>query len=205
MKDFMKILLTLSLLISLGACSSFKAKRVDADTSDDEASEITDEWVNRDTEIVIKDVIARMEKHRGFKNYIRKTGKVPAVFIAEVQNDTTEAYFPIADLNDELLNELSGSGDFRLVDNRSREALLKEITYQHGGMVDPKTVKQIGRQTGADLLIFGAVRMRPKSRSGKTIKEYSVNIYMTDLETGVEVVRTRAKLQKFSEKSKFGF
>src|SRR5690606_11917457 len=111
----------------------------------------------------------------------------------------------INDINDEFLNEISSSGDFVLVDAAARESILKEITYQNDGMVDPKTAKSIGKQTGADLLIFGNVYMEPQSRDGKTIKQYSINIRMTDIEKGVEVLRTRTKLSKFSEKSSFGW
>ena len=49
----MKSNLLISLvLLSLTAtsCGGFKAKRVDANESDEMAMEITDKWVNRDTE-----------------------------------------------------------------------------------------------------------------------------------------------------------
>jgi PBP1b-binding outer membrane lipoprotein LpoB len=121
--------------------------------------------------------------------------------VAEVQNQTAEAYFPINDLNDELLNELSMSGDFKLVDQAAREKILGEITYQNDGMVDPATAKKIGKQTGADVMIFGSIYMKPEKRSGKTLKEYSVNIRLTDIETATEFLRTRAKINKYSEKN----
>jgi penicillin-binding protein activator len=199
----------LALLISasmlLQGCGGFKAKRVSADESDEAAMEITDKWVARDTEISVKKILEQIQKHRGFKRYLRKLGRIPKVFISEVQNRTSEAYFPIEDLNDELLNEFSMSGDYVLIDAAQRDAILKEIQYQNDGMVDPTQIKTIGKQAGADLLIFGAIRMKPKSRKGKTIKEYSVNMRMTDLESGVEVLRTRSKLNKFSSKSSMGW
>ena len=201
----MKILVTALMLSMLAtSCGGFKAKRVDAAESDERALSITDNWVNQDTTQVVAEVIKQMRLHPGFSRMKARHG-VPKLFIAEVQNDTAEAYFPIGDLNDELLNELSLSGDFELVDNKARESLLKEITYQNDGMVDPKTAKKIGNQIGADILIFGNVYMKPEKRDGKTIKEYSVNLRMTDLERGTEVLRTRAKVFKYSEKSKFGW
>ncbi|EQC46673.1 hypothetical protein [Bacteriovorax sp. Seq25_V] len=196
-------LLTLTFLLS--SCGGFKAKRVSADESDELAMEITDKWVARDTEMVIKDVLKQIEKHKGFQRYLAKRSTSPKLFIAEVQNETSEPYFPIADMNDELLNEFSAAGDFILIDASARERLLKEIQYQNDGMVDPRQVKSIGKQAGADLLIFGAIRMNPKTRDGKTIKEYSVNLRMTEIETGVEVLRTRAKTQKYSEQSSSGW
>ena len=141
-----------------------------------------------------------MKAHPGFGKMKTRFG-TPKVFIAEVQNQSSEAYFPIGDLNDELLNELSVSGEFELVDQAAREKILGEITYQNDGMVDPATAKKIGKQTGADIMIFGNVYMKPEKRDGKTIKEYSVNIRMTDIEKATEVLRTRTKVFKYSEKN----
>lgn len=203
MKRTLLSLLALTFLLS--SCGGFQAKRVSADESDELAMTITDKWVARDTEMVIKDVLAQIEKHKGFQKYLAKRSSSPKLFIAEVQNETSEPYFPIADMNDELLNEFSAAGEYILIDAAAREKILKEIKYQNDGMVDPRQVKSIGKQAGADLLIFGAIRMDPKTRDGKTIKEYSINLRMTEIESGIEVLRTRAKTQKYSEQSKTGW
>lgn len=190
----------LSLAILATSCGSFKAERVDANKSDEKGLSITDNWMSADTTQAVSDVIKQMKAHPGYGKMKAKFG-TPKVFVADVQNQTSEAYFPIGDLNDELLNELSMSGEFELVDNQAREKILKEVTYQNDGMVDPATAKKIGKQTGADIMIFGNVYMKPEKRDGKTIKEYSVNIRMTNIETATEVLRTRTKVFKYSEKS----
>jgi uncharacterized protein (TIGR02722 family) len=199
---FIAPVLALSLIAT--SCGSFKAERVDANTSDEKGLAITDNWMSADTTQAISDVIKQMKAHPGFSKMKARFG-TPKVFVADVQNQTSEAYFPIGDLNDELLNELSMSGEFELVDNQARERILKEVTYQNDGMVDPATAKKIGKQTGADIMIFGNVYMKPEKRDGKTIKEYSVNMRMTDIEKATEVLRTRTKVFKYSEKSKVGW
>lgn len=196
------VVLSLSLLAT--SCGSFKAKRVDANESDEKGLAITDNWMSADTTQAVADVIRQMKAHPGFNKMKARHG-TPKVFVAEVQNQTSEAYFPIGDMNDELLNELSVSGEFELVDNQAREKILKEVTYQNDGMVDPATAKKIGKQTGADVMIFGNVYMKPEKRDGKTIKEYSVNIRMTDIEKATELLRTRTKVFKYSEKSSVGW
>lgn len=199
---FLFVTLTLATLAT--SCGSFKAERVDANTSDEKGLSITDNWMSADTTQAIADVVKQMKAHPGYGKMKAKFG-TPKVFVADVQNQTSEAYFPIGDLNDELLNELSMSGEFELVDNQAREKILKEVTYQNDGMVDPATAKKIGKQTGADIMIFGNVYMKPEKRDGRTIKEYSVNIRMTNIETATEVLRTRTKVNKYSEKSKLGW
>ena len=70
-------------------------------------------------------------------------------------------------MNDELLNEFSATGEYVLIDAAAREKILGEIQYQNDGMVDPNEAKTIGRQAGADLLVFGAIRMKAQKRKGK--------------------------------------
>ncbi len=197
------ILLGLSMLFQ--ACGSFESKRVSRDESDELASTITDKWVGRDTELAIDQMLTQLKKHRGYQRYLRNVGRPPKLFVGEVQNMTSEPYFPLDDLNDELLVELSATGDYILIDAAARENILKEITYQNDGMVNPVEAKMIGKQSGADLMIFGAVRMDPKSRDGKTIKEYTVNFRLTDIERGIEVARTRIKVNKYSEQDSSGW
>lgn len=204
----MKASLTLGVMIMsvlIASCSSFKAERVDSAKGDEKALTITDKWVLKDTETAVKDILMQIEKHKGFQRYLGDTKKKPKLFIMEVQNETSEPYFPIADMNDELLNEFSASGDYTIIDNQGRDKILKEIKYQAEGMVDSAQMVQIGKQTGADLIILGSVRMAPETRDGKTIKQYTVNMRMTNLKTSEEVLRVRAKAQKYSEQSKSGW
>ena len=199
-------LLSAVFLLTMTSCSSFQAERVDAQTSDEKALTITDEWVHKDTEKVVQELIGKMETHRGFQRYKRKYKKnVPRIFVGEIQNQTSEAYFPIQEINDELLEQFSAGGDFILIDAAKREDLLKEITYQQDGMVTAGTAKQVGKQTGADLIVFGSVYMKVAHRKGKSIRQYSVSIRMTDIENGEEVLRIRAKLSKYSKQKKLGW
>jgi hypothetical protein len=198
-------LVAMAMTLLLTGCSSFKAERVDGAKGDEKALSITDKWVMKDTEDAVKDILAQISKHKGFQRYLGETKRKPKLFIMEVQNETSEPYFPIADMNDELLNEFSASGEYTLIDNQGRDKILKEVKYQAEGMVDPAQMVQIGRQTGADIVILGAVRMNPETRDGRTIKQYSVNMRMTNLKTSEEVLRVRSKAQKYSEQAKSGW
>lgn len=201
----MKLLLASLLILNFSCSSSFKAERVSNKDSDEKSMSITDNWMSEDTRRSVKTIINQMQNHKGYKRTMSKFRGAPKVFIAEVQNNTSEAYFPIDDFNDEFLNEISASGEFVLVDNKAREKILEEVTYQNDGMVDPNTAKQIGKQLGADFMIFGNVYMKPEKRSGKTLKEYSVNLRMTNIETATEVFRVRTRVNKYSEKKSSGW
>lgn len=204
MNKFLTVLL-LSATLALQGCASFKAERLSTAEGDEKAMEITDEWLLTDTQNTVGEIMKKMDNNRGFRNYLNELGHRPKLFIAEVQNETSEAYFPIDDMNDELLTQMSETGEFRLIDAAARDRILKEIQYQNEGMVKQSDIQKIGKQTGAELLIFGAVRMNPKTFKGKTIKEYTVNMRFTDITSGEEVARMRATVSKYSKRSGLGW
>ena len=200
------LVVLVSVFVFAGCGPKIQTQRMSTSAGDAKAATVTDNWVMTDTTNAVQEVLKQMQNHKGYQRYIAGFGsKTPKLFIAEVQNNTSEAYFPIQDMNDELLNELSASGEFILIDEAARNRILKEIKYQNDGMVDPKDIKTIGKQAGADLMIFGSVNMKPEMLGGKTLKEYSVNIRLTDIKSGVEVMRTRYKISKYSERSGYGW
>ena len=190
--------------IFFSSCAKFKAERVDNQKSDDLAMEITDNWMTEDTRQAVAQIVKQMKDHPNYKKFMSRFDGQPKVFIAQMQNQTSEAYFPTNEINDEFLNVISHDGKMVLVDNQARDLILKEITYQNDGMVDPASAKKIGKQLGADALIIGTVFMRSEKRDAKRIKEYTLNVRFTDLELGIEVLRTRAQVNKFSNASDRG-
>ena len=93
------------------------------------ALEITDKWLSRDTENVVQEILAKINKHKGFQRFMRKFQDVPTVFIGEVKNLTSEPYFPINDINDEFLTEISSTGEFTLVDEAAeKEFWMKSLS-----------------------------------------------------------------------------
>lgn len=194
--------LGVSALVLVSGCGGFKAQRVDEKTVDEKAMTVTDEWVDGDTIRTIDETIAKIKEHKRFQKYLSDRGGKPLkLFVGEIKNNTSEAYFPAHDMEEALLEKISDSEVFTLIDAKQREALLKEITYQNDGMVDPAQAKKIGKQSGADALLFGTVNMDPKSRDGKTVKTYTINFRLTDLQSSEELVRTRAKINKISQQS----
>ena len=166
---FLNIYSICLVVLLLSSCApSIETKRVSLAESDELAMTITDEWIATDTVNAVKDILKQLDNHRGYQAYLAKLGRKPKLFVGEIQNQTSEAYFPIGDLNDELLNELSFSGDYVLIDAAKRDKILDEITYQNDGMVKPEDIKKIGRQSGADIIIFGDIRMKPNTLSGRT-------------------------------------
>jgi len=206
-RNEMKKIYTLSALMLLAACGpSIQTTRVNSNQSDRLAATVTDRWVARDTENAVQEFLAQMQTNRTYQRYLERIGdRTPRLFIAEVRNETGEPYFPIGDMNDELLHYFSQSGQFIMVNAAAREKIRQEIEFQGGDYTDPAQAIRLGRATAADLMIVGTVRMQSDTLGAQTVKTYTVNMQLVDIATGEDVLMTRFRTDKHARRSKFGW
>ena len=87
-------------------------------------------------------------------------GGKPAVGVAEFKNETAAGWWTGSvgwELSGMLSNELSSSGDFRIVERSKLEKVLEEQNLAASGRVRSGTGAKMGQVTGADYLVFGTV------------------------------------------------
>jgi len=84
----------------------------------------------------------------------------PAVGVAEFRNESGAAWWRGGvgwELSGMLSNELSSSGDFRVVERNKLQNVLEEQNLAASGRVAPGTGAKIGKLTGAQYLVTGTV------------------------------------------------
>ncbi|HEY0178876.1 MAG TPA: CsgG/HfaB family protein [Dokdonella sp.] len=90
---------------------------------------------------------------------VHAAGK-PAVGVAEFKNESAAGWWRGGvgwELSGMLSNELSSSGDFRVVERSRLEKVLEEQNLAASGRVRSGTGAKMGQVTGADYLVFGTV------------------------------------------------
>lgn len=161
---------------------------------------ITTRWLQNDTLRVVSSIINDIKRSKKLSRYIYDDlqGKIPIVVIGNIFNETSNYYFPAQNIRDEFSSQASTIGKFNLIGLESRDLILDEIIYQHKGNVSLETRKMVGKQLGADAIILGKVMMSEfKSRESKyLIKQYSINFWMTDIQSGMEIFRFRKTYKK---------
>ena len=88
-----------------------------------------------------------------------KGGK-PVVAVAEFKNETSAGWWRGGvgwELSGMLSNELSSSGDFKVVERAKLESVLSEQDLAASGRVRSGTGAKVGKLTGADYLVMGTV------------------------------------------------
>ena len=129
----------------------------------------------------------------------------PTIIVYRIKNMTDE-HIDTNLITDDFRTELFKSGKYRLVNEALRDTVAKEKSYQQYDDVTNETKVKRARQVGARYMLTGSLnsmtkkeprQVRPKKR---TLKYYSLNLQLTDIETGllawtdkVEVIRLSSK------------
>ncbi len=134
----------------------------------------------------------------------RQTEK-PILVVYGISNRTSE-HISTDGITDDIRMELLKSGKYSFVNETQRANIEKELNYQYSGNVDPSTRLQKAKQLGAEYMLTGTLRSIEKKQprqvrlQKKTLKYYSLNIELTNIETSliewadkVEIVRESSK------------
>jgi len=126
----------------------------------------------------------------------------PAIGVAEFKNESGAGWWRGGvgwELSGMLSNELSSSGDFRVVERAKLEKVLEEQNLAASGRIAPGTGAKIGKVTGARYLVMGTVTAYEENTSdtggglsfrgigvgGKSSEAYlAVDVRVVDTTTG---------------------
>lgn len=89
---------------------------------------------------------------------------------------------------DRLEYYLYNRSNFQIIERRMINNVLDELSLHQSGLVDPATVKQVGKMLGADAIVVGSITgyYRGKSEliTDQIKSRYEVTIKVLDVETG---------------------
>ncbi|MGQ9662829.1 MAG: penicillin-binding protein activator LpoB, partial [Kiritimatiellia bacterium] len=128
----------------------------------------------------------------------------PILVTLGIQN-RTQTHLDMKALADTIETRLLNTGKIRLVNASRRDDLLKEQGYQLAN-VTPETRVQIGKQLGARYMMTGSL-VEIEKESGREVRVskkqdvyYQLTVEITDLETGLIVLRKqRDRLRRASK------
>jgi len=129
----------------------------------------------------------------------------PVLIVYGIANRTSE-HISTSAMTDDIRQELLSTSRVRFVNKIQRENIARETSYQYGGNVAAETRIQKARQVGAKYMLTGTLRSIEKKQprqfrlKKKTLMYYSLNMELTDIQTGLiewadsaEVIREASK------------
>ena len=131
-------------------------------------------------------------------------GKRPVLFIDGIKNKTSE-HIDTESVTDTISTKLINSGKFRFIDMTKVESVKKQYDYQtSSGLVSEETSVKVGRQIGADYMLYGNISSIVK-RAKSTKDVYTkITLKLMDIESGIIEWQGEKEIRKQDNKTLFG-
>jgi len=130
----------------------------------------------------------------------------PVVYVSRIRNKTSE-HIDTEAITDKIKTAMLKSGKVRFTAiSEVNEEMIDQLRYQsESGMVDPKTRTAIGKQVGADLMLYGDIISIVKSANRKKDVYYKISLELADLKTGLIEWSEEKEIRKQAKKAVFGW
>lgn len=161
---------------------------------------VTADWGSTDIQAVADRMVNSMVRIP-----IIADGSRPVVQVSTVKNKTTE-HIDTKTISDKIRTALVRTGmvRFTAVSDANKE-MLDNLEYQSGsGVVSKKTAKSVGKQIGADYLLYGEIDSIVKQSGRTTDAYYKLTLNLVDIETGIIEWSDEKEIRKQANKSLFG-
>ena len=197
---FARVALVLGAGLLVAGCggSSMQVQRLAAD----EAVDVSGKWNDTDSRMVSEEMIGDCLSNPWIEEFMAgANGQRPVVVVGKVVNKTDEHIQPEVFVKD-LERAFLKSGRVRVVTNQQfRDQLAKEQSYQASGVVDPAKAAGIGKQLGANFLVFGTINAIKDRWEGREVVFYQTNLELHNVETSEVVWIGDKKIKKLREQS----
>ena len=118
------------------------------------------------------------------------------VFVAEFSSNAGSGY--TRRITEEIVDALVNTGEFDVLEREKLVVIAKELNFQAGALVDPSMAVEIGRMSGAQLMVTGNVIEDKSSSDSATSYGIKSTIYKYYLKVRVEVVDLQSGSKVFS-------
>jgi uncharacterized protein (TIGR02722 family) len=198
MKNFLKSLAMLSLLIGFTGCGPQAFVKGQYDDVNRE-NLLNDQWSETDMQKAVQDMVQSLINSAA----ISGAKKMPVVMVTNLQNKTSE-HIDTQSIMDMVRVELSKSGKVGFIDKEARQDISDEYSYQNSGMVSKETKKGPGGQVGADFIINGRLDSIVQEVGKDKSVYYKLTLNLTNLHTSMISWTDQKQIRKTFKKKTIG-
>lgn len=165
--------------------------------SSSQTTDLSGRWNDTDSRLVAeemtKDVINRPWLEKFARTHEKKK---PVVIVGVILNKSHEHIEPetfIKDIEREVIN----TGTVRIVENGIFREKLREERIEQQSAASPETQKKLGRELGADFMMFGTINTIVDTKKKNKVVFYQIDLQLSDLETNEVVWVGSKKIKKY--------
>lgn len=179
-------------VIVVAGCQTRKVTRVDPSTEID----LSGRWNDSDSRKVADQMIYDLFDSDSFKEYAKKTNNKPVIVVGTIRNKTSE-HIDADNFVKKFEVVIHNSGVADIVESSEFRDQLRVERLDQQEFADPATVKRMGMETGADLMLFGEISSETDVYNKRRVVNYITTLFLTDVETNKRVWYGQNEIKKY--------
>lgn len=179
------------LLTFLAGCSR-QVTRVDPSTEID----LSGRWNDTDSRKVADQMIYDLFDSERYKSYAKDKADKPAIIIGTIRNKTSE-HIDADNFVKKFEVVIHNSGVADLVESSEFRDQLRVERLDQQEFADPATVKRMGMELGADLMLFGEITSETDTYNNRRVVNYITTLFLTDIETNKRIWYGQNEIKKY--------
>lgn len=194
----LKSALFMAMAISLAGCATTRDISPDANIHYDATYDFADK----------KKIVDHLSQN--LMEFVDLNNSQPVLISYGIGNETSE-HINTAGISDDIRLALVQSGKYQLINEDQRANITTEADYQNTGAVPVSQRITKGRQLGADYVLAGTLRSIVKDQprqfrlSKKKLVHYSLNLELTNTDTGAVSWADKVEIARESSRPIFGW
>jgi penicillin-binding protein activator len=158
--------------------------------------DLSGRWNDSDSRQTAEKIISDLLKSEKFKEYSKALGKKPTLIVGIIKNKTSE-HIDAANYIKKIELAVFNSGVADLVESESFREKVREERAQQQDFSSPETVSKWGKETGANLMLFGEMTSETDVYNKRKVVNYITTLFLTDMETNKRVWYGQQEIKKF--------
>ncbi len=193
------MMVAVAALVLLSACSGGKqVTRVDVG----EQIDLSGEWNDIDSQHVSVALETQITHSAWVEIFRAEHGKRPYLIVGNVRNKTPE-HIAVKTFMADLERSFINGGRVKVVASVEERDQVRTERADQQEFSSQETMKQWGREKGADYMLIGEINMILDQEAGDQVKYYQVDCYLVDLEDNTKVWAGFEKIKKFVGRKKY--
>lgn len=184
--------------LAVGGCAGKTVTRVDSDTTID----LSGRWNDADSRLVAEEMIQSAMSENWYTDWMQGHGNKPTVIVGTVRNQTTE-HIATATFIGDIERAFVNSGRVRVVATAQERDEVRDERADQGKFASDETIKQFGREQGADFMLIGIISSINDREDGEEVRFYQTDLTLVNIETNEKTWMGQKKIKKFIGRGKY--
>lgn len=191
-KPHMYKFLAIAFIAVLAACQTRQVTRLDPATPVD----LSGRWNDTDSRKVADQMIYELFGSERFKEYAGVRNAKPVILVGTIRNKTSE-HIDADNFVKKIEVVIHNSNIADLVESSEFRDQLRVERLEQQEFADPATVKRMGKEAGADLMLFGEITSEIDTYNNRRVVNYVTTMFLTDVETNKRIWYGQNEIKKY--------